>query len=423
VALAAALALLAGCSVAEERPGVVAVVEGFAGLVAADEPRTAVIGRDVLGRNGTAADAAVAMGFAMTASYPSRVGLGGGGVCVVYDGPNLAGTSIAFLPEAGPDGAVAPMLARGLALLHARFGSLRWELLVSPAENLARQGNPASRALVRDIEAAAARLAEDPRLAAAFLRDGRAPEVGDRLLLPELAGVLSGLRGRGIAYSVGGPYAQRLVDAARAEGMALTLEQLRDSLAQVEPAREVPLGNDVVMLPAEAAIGPRLAALRQGAGTGAGAGAAGAESVPAAGFVVADRFGYAVACSFTQNGLFGAARALGDTGMLLPGRPPAGGYAGISAVGLVANKNIVRVRHGVAASGYDAGTAFEEVLYRLADRDEDVAAAVAAPRRDPAAEGARVNAFHCPQGTVAGAGVGCRAAADPRGAGLAEIAN
>lgn len=421
MALTAALVLLGACSVAEERPGVVAVVEGFAGLVAADEPRAAVIGRDVLGRNGTAADAAVAMGFAMTASYPSRVGLGGGGVCVVYDGPNLAGTSIAFLPETGPDGAVAPMLARGLALLHARFGSLRWELLVSPAENLARQGNPVSRALQRDIEAAAPRLAEDPRLAAAFLPGGRPPEVGDRILLPELAGALSGLRGRGVAYAVGGPYAQRLVAAARAEGMALTPERLRDSLAQVEPAREVPLGNDVVMLPADAAIGPRLAALRQGTAA-PGAGPAG-ETAPAAGFVVADRFGYAVACSFTQNGLFGAARALGDTGVLLPGRPPAGGYAGVSAVGLVANKNIVRVRHGVAASGHDAGAAFDEVLRRLADGDETAAGAVAAPRRDPAAEGARVNAFRCPQGTVAGAGVGCAAAADPRGAGLAEIAN
>jgi len=419
VALAAALALLAGCSVAEERPGVVAVVEGFAGLVAADEPRAAVIGRDVLGRNGTAADAAVAMGFAMTASYPSRVGLGGGGVCVVYDGPDLSGTSIAFLPEAGAEGAVAPMLARGLALLHARFGSLRWELLVSPAENLARQGNPASRALVRDVEAAAPRLAQDPRLAATFLPDGAVPEVGDRLLLPELAGALSGLRGRGVAYALGGPYAERLVAAARAEGMALTPERLRDSLAQVEPAREVALGNDVLMLPADSAVGPRLAALRGGAGVAA----PGAESVAAAGFVVADRFGYAVACSFTQNGLFGAARALGDTGVLLPGSPPAGGYAGVSAVGLVANRNIVRVRYGVAASGYDAGAAFDEVLRRLADDEETAAAAVSAQRRDPAAEGARVNAFRCPQGTVAGAGLSCAAAADPRGAGLAEIAN
>src|SRR5690554_8025608 len=118
VALAFA-GLLAACS-GEPTPGSVEIVEGYAGLVAADEPRAAVIGRDVLGRNGTAADAAVAMGFAMTASYPSRVGLGGGGVCVVYDGPDLEGTSIAFLPEADAEGAVAPMMARGLALLHAR---------------------------------------------------------------------------------------------------------------------------------------------------------------------------------------------------------------------------------------------------------------------------------------------------------------
>lgn len=417
MALAATL-LLAACA-REPVPGSVAVVEGFAGLVAADEPRAAVVGRDVLGRNGTAADAAVAMGFAMTASYPSRVGLGGGGACVVYDGPNLTGTSIVFQPQADAEGAVAPMLARGLALLHARFGSLRWELLVSPAENLARQGNPASRALIRDVEAASTQIAADPRLSQALLRDGRPREVGDVVVLPELAGALGGLRGRGVAYMTGGPYAERLVEAAQAQGVALTREKLRDSLPEVQAAREVPLGNDVIMLPADADMGSRLASLREGVA----APAESQEAVPSAGFVVADRFGYAVACSFNQNGLFGAGRLLADTGVLLPGQPPRGGYAGSSAVGLVANKNIVRARFGLAASDYDAGAAFDEVLRRLVDQGEALDAAVAAPRAAPGAEGARVNAFHCPQGTAAGTGISCNVATDPRGSGLAEIAN
>src|SRR5690625_4080320 len=187
------LAMLLTACAGEPTPGRVEIVEGYAGLVAADEPRAAVIGRDVLGRNGTAADAAVAMGLAMTASYPSRVGLGGGGLCVVYDGPNLTGSSISFLPEEGASGAIAPRLARGLALLHARFGSLRWELVVSPAENLARQGSPASRALVEDVQLAGNHLSQDPSLYNAFYRDGVVLEIGDRVVMPELAAALSGL--------------------------------------------------------------------------------------------------------------------------------------------------------------------------------------------------------------------------------------
>ncbi|MDF2097344.1 gamma-glutamyltransferase [Aquibaculum arenosum] len=416
MALAGAL-LLGACS-GEPTPGSVAVVEGFAGLVAADEPRAAVIGRDVLGRNGTAADAAVAMGFAMTASYPSRVGLGGGGVCVVYDGPDLEGTSIAFLPEADAEGAVAPMMARGLALLHARFGSLRWELLVSPAENLARQGNPVSRALRQDLETVDPAVAQQSSVVARFFRDGRPLEVGDRATVPELAGVLSGLRSRGVAYMTGGSYSERLVAAAQAQGQALTPAKLRDSLPQVAPAREVPVGNDVLLLPAEEAVGPRTAALHQGQGTSATRQSA----VPAAGFVVADRFGYAVACAFTQNGLFGSGRELGDTAVMQVDPAPAGAYAGSMATGLIANKNIIRVRYGAAASGFDAPAALAEVLDRLADLGETVDGAVAAPRSG-AADEARVQAFRCPNGATAGSGISCRVASDPRGNGLAEIAN
>ena len=411
--LAAALAgILSACS-GEPTPGSVEIVEGYAGVVAADEPRAAVIGRDVLGRNGTAADAAVAMGLAMTASYPSRVGLAAGGVCVVYDGPELTGTSISFLPETGG----TPMLARGLALLHARFGSLRWELLVSPAENLARQGNPASRALVEDVIAAGDRVSADPRLHNAFHRDGIPLEVGDRVSMPEVAAALSGLRRRGVAYMTTGSYADRLISAVRAAGGQLDQGQLRNSLPQEAPVREVSFENDVIMLPA-GAVGERLAALV----AGQPASASGAQGVPAASFVVADRFGYAVACSFTQNGLFGAGHLLGDTGVILAAPPPPGGYDSSLAVALVANKNINRVRYGVAASDPDAPAAAAEVLERIAERGEGASAAVSGPRMG-AAEGSRVTAFRCPAGTVAGAGVSCSVAADPRGRGLAEVAN
>ncbi|MFP3344798.1 gamma-glutamyltransferase, partial [Halomonas sp. SIMBA_159] len=61
------------------------LISGYAGMATADEPRAATVGREVLANNGTAADAAAAMAFTMTVTLPSRVGLGGGGVCVVSD--------------------------------------------------------------------------------------------------------------------------------------------------------------------------------------------------------------------------------------------------------------------------------------------------------------------------------------------------
>src|SRR3546814_4848233 len=80
--LGLSVALLAACEAPRE-PGVIAPVEGFAGLVAGDEPRAVTIGRDVIGNGGSAADAAGAMYLAMTGTLPSRVGVAGGGVCAV----------------------------------------------------------------------------------------------------------------------------------------------------------------------------------------------------------------------------------------------------------------------------------------------------------------------------------------------------
>ncbi len=255
--LAAACVSAVACTGADDTAET-RLISGYAGLAAADEPRAATVGREVLANNGTAADAAVAMAFTMTVTLPSRVGLGGGGVCVVSNRKNQTVEAISFLPRRSTAGGVVPGLARGLALLHARHGVRDWRQVVSPAERLARFGNLTSRAFKRDLEAGASRLSREAR--ARYLGDdGAPPEVGQRLRQPALSAVLSGLRQQGAGYLYTGQFADRLGAAARDAGQPFSKSELTGYRARAESTLTVPYGNHQLHLPPPPAMGGLLA--------------------------------------------------------------------------------------------------------------------------------------------------------------------
>src|SRR3546814_5556981 len=96
----------------------------------------------------------------MAVPLPSRVSIAGGGVCLVHDPEDGTVRALDFLPRSpdpAPDGrpAAVPGFLRGLAALHAEYGTARWEGLVAAAENAARFGHPVSRSLASDIPMAA----------------------------------------------------------------------------------------------------------------------------------------------------------------------------------------------------------------------------------------------------------------------------
>ncbi len=259
VGLVAAGVLLAAC--ADREPGTFAPVEGFAGIVTGDEPRAVVIGREILGNGGTAVDAAVAMYFAMAVTLPSRVGLGGGGVCVLFQGEQKKGHAIEFMARAAPSGGMVPSGMRAMAALHARYGSLRWETLLAPAESLARFGHAVSRSFAKDLTAAARVIDANPDLKRIFAApSGRLARTGDRIVQAELSGVLSGIRRQGAAYLYGGPFARRLAESSTAVGMPLSAEDVRRNLPRVVDAVSVPAGKDVAFFAPPPATGGVVAA-------------------------------------------------------------------------------------------------------------------------------------------------------------------
>jgi gamma-glutamyltranspeptidase/glutathione hydrolase len=260
--LTLALAVLAGCAgTPDEDPEGIGLVEGFAGIVVADEPRAALLGRDILGSGGNAADAATTMYFAMTVTYPSRVGLGGGGVCVVFDRGDQEAEALQFLPRASGGHGVVPQGARAMAALHARHGLIRWEQLLGTPEALARFGHPVSRAFARDLAAAGGPIAANEEMARIFRNNaGALPGEGDKLVQLELASVLGGLRAKGAAYLYSGLFTRRFAEAAAAAGQPVTPEEVRETVPVFTEPVTLQFRGHSLFFTAPPAVGGLLAA-------------------------------------------------------------------------------------------------------------------------------------------------------------------
>lgn len=212
----------------------VEVQEGFFGALAVEEPRAALLARDVLASGGSAADAAVVTYFALAATLPSSAGLGATGSCLVFDpiiGPRFERLEFYPTPAAGQGPTVAlPTGPRAMFALHARYGRTKFEELLIAAERIARFGEPVSRALALDLAASGGALRNNPAAARVFLPRGRPLGQQDMLVQIDLSATLGRLRGEGVGAMYSGTTAKELVDAAARAGFAVDPALLRDAL-------------------------------------------------------------------------------------------------------------------------------------------------------------------------------------------------
>jgi gamma-glutamyltranspeptidase/glutathione hydrolase len=464
LALAATLLLLPGCgalrsvgdTVGGQGPqaGEQGFVRGFLGGVAAEEPRAALVARNVLSAGGSAADAAVAAGFTMAVTLPSRAGLGGGGACLVLNPRRGDVEAVVFppgnrvaVPGTADRPAAVPMLARGLFALHARSGRRPFEELISPAEQAARLGTEVSRALATDLAAVAAPLLADPWAAAVFAGPSGAPlATGERLVQADLGATLGTLRTAGVGDLYQGALARRLEEASAPAGGGLAAGEMRTGLPRVVAPIQLRAGSDLIsFLPPPAdgglAAAASFAALQAGAAPAAAAarGVAVARAwrerggdpatlvaadVPAdgvwptlpasAGLAVIDREGMAVSCAFTMNNLFGTGRVAPGTGILLAAAPGIGAVQPpLLSAAIAHNANIRAFRAAVAGSGQHMAAMAVALPLAQALRGADAPAAAAS-----APEPGRAQVLTC-LNYLPGRPETCTGATDPRGAGLA----
>lgn len=435
--LALSLLGLNGCGGSSgPQEGTLGFVQGFIGGAVSDEPRATLAARDILSAGGTAADAAVALYFTLAVTKPAQAGLGGGGVCVVYNWNSKKVETLNFLPTIHPGEGVVPGNPRGMLALQAKYGHLRWELVVNTAERLARLGASVSRSTARDLAAAAPMIANDPGLRAVFMAsDGAMPHEGTVLPQPELAGTLALIR-RSPQEFYTGPFAQTFVNAATDAGVKIDRDAMRSYAPVWETPASTPFGSYTMYFPATtegtAAAkawrtlgtegGYQDASNRQAALLAALPGQAGVNSNADTSFVVVDRDGSMVSCDLTMNRFFGTGRMARGTGIVLAAPEPAGRLGGLAPM-LAVNPAVPKPYFAGSASGGSAGTrGLIASALGVFSLGQPLNVAIAAPRPD---QTGLVNGIYCPRG-VNPLGVNeqseafCQLVADRRGFGLAQ---
>jgi len=203
------------------------------GMVVCAYPDAAQVGLNILKQGGNAVDAAVAVQFALEVTHPEAGNIGGGGFMVYRSakgetntldfrekapagasqnmyldsaGNVIAGMSISSHAASGVPGSVD-----GMVEAHRKYGHLKWENLVQPAIELARNGFKITKRLAGDLNWAGNEFKKLNPTGAYLLKDGGWKE-GDLLVQEDLAKTLEQIRDKGRAGFYDGVVADQIVN-------------------------------------------------------------------------------------------------------------------------------------------------------------------------------------------------------------------
>lgn len=240
------------------------------GIVSAESSLAAQAGVQALARGGNAIDAAVTANAVMGVVEPMMNGMGGDLFVMIYDaksgklyGLNASGWSpkgltpeflkskgITKMPAFGIDSVTVPGVVDGWSKLLDRFGKLNLQQDLAPAIRYAREGFPVAEWDALYWSDATRFLTQNRETARVYLIDGHAPAVGEVFRNEDLARSLELVASGGRDAFYKGEIGQRIVDFSKAQGGAMTAEDLADYSAEwVDPISTEYHGWTVYELP------------------------------------------------------------------------------------------------------------------------------------------------------------------------------
>ncbi len=219
------------------------------GLVVSVSGPASDIGLSVLKQGGNAVDAAIATAFALQVAYPLSGNIGGGGFMLVHPGKGKGSPVVFDYRETAPAAAsptmytqeesqfthravATPGTVRGLAMAHARFGTVPWPKLIQPAITLAAQGFAVDARLAITLNEILAEAKAFPEFQRVFGKPGGEKwQERDLLIQPDLGRTLQLLADLGPDAFYTGPIAEQLLaEMTRGNGL-ITASDLAEYVA------------------------------------------------------------------------------------------------------------------------------------------------------------------------------------------------
>src|SRR5881396_2942408 len=210
------------------------------GMVASPHSLASAAGVDALRAGGSAVDAAIAAGAALSVLYPHMTSVGGDAFWLIYDaqagrvrclnGGGRAARSARIdwfhsrgmkeIPLRGflPATLTVPGGVASWCAAHEEYGWLPLSRDLAAAIEYAREGYPVTGRLARWIEMCAGENALNAHALALFVPDGAAPRAGDRLWNRGLARVLERIASDGHEGFYSGDTARSLASFSRSGG-------------------------------------------------------------------------------------------------------------------------------------------------------------------------------------------------------------